>query len=1010
MVAYEPSAEILAKIADLLGADHPYLTERADFDELLARYASECAALVFEQRLGGTEPGKQILGLSQASGEALLLLVLEHFHGLACARAGDELWHKLDAYQLLFERFLPVRPAPRDGLLRALIVLQGETLNSHANMTIHFIMQALLAKGIMRGTSSELLSDFSHLVQVVAKVEKNDWWYQSRLTLRETLTYLSEAVPEPSEFILCADEVEQELDSFFTEAEATDGYRQSRPMQPKTLESGCRILGRTASDRGCYVLPLWRSLLVRHVTYGHSAVDTISILRPLLRTSAPRDPESWIACINLMPQLWQMDYAPYPDFLSALERWQKANEMPAEMRYGLRRWRDAVNSDWTTQRGRGLIDRMTRLIEGVRDEPVLEKSAWGETASAWLNSLPTQEQAAWAALLTLARAAGERPKPSAKWTKEMAEAIGKVGQQGFRTRVLSWLEDFPLDPASPDPNTNMIKGLIWGLANDDGAAAAYPLGAFARRAFTKVPNLGARSTKLGNAAVLSLGLLKGLSGIVQLCGLQARVRYPSARAQIEKALDLIVQREGIGSADVEELGVPTLDLEADGRRLVPLGEHQAELAITGSESAALTWITSDGKRQKSVPAAVKRDHAGALKALRRDLKELRDTLRIQRLRLETLMVEERSWDYATWRERYGVQPLLSPLCRRLIWRFESDGAAQSALPGEDGLLTAEGEALAPDPEATGVSLWHPIDATVEEVRAWRTRLRDLEITQPFKQAHREIYILTEAERQTETYSNRFAGHVIRQHQFRALCQQRAWAYELQGSWDSHNTPTRAVPDLGLTATFVVDAPEPDGEASDRWSDEGATGFPFLTTDRVQFLEAAHGPITLESVPPRLFSELMRDVDLFVSLTSVGNNPEWFDGGPDGQFAAYWRGYAFGELGALAETRREVLAEILPKLKISEQLTLGERFLEVRGRLRTYKIHLRSANILMDFNDQYLCIVPGRAEPKTGPGLRLPFEGDPVISLILSKAILLAADDKIKDPMIAQQIRSGLPET
>ena len=36
-------------------------------------------------------------------------------------------------------------------------------------------------------------------------------------------------------------------------------------------------------------------------------------------------------------------------------------------------------------------------------------------------------------------------------------------------------------------------------------------------------------------------------------------------------------------------------------------------------------------------------------------------------------------------------------------------------------------------------------------------------------------------------------------------------------------------------------------------------------------------------------------------------------------------------------------------------------------------------------------------------MRLPFEGDATLSLILSKAFLLAEDDKIKDRSIVSQI-------
>ena len=77
-------------------------------------------------------------------------------------------------------------------------------------------------------------------------------------------------------------------------------------------------------------------------------------------------------------------------------------------------------------------------------------------------------------------------------------------------------------------------------------------------------------------------------------------------------------------------------------------------------------------------------------------------------------------------------------------------------------------------------------------------------------------------------------------------------------------------------------------------------------------------------------------------------------------------------------------------------------LVVKGKLRTYKIHLGSGNILMEPNDQYLCIVPSQAGPG-GDSVLLPFEGDRTLSIILSKAFLLANDTKIKDQSIVRQI-------
>ncbi|MFB4275383.1 MULTISPECIES: DUF7737 domain-containing protein [unclassified Nonomuraea] len=99
-------------------------------------------------------------------------------------------------------------------------------------------------------------------------------------------------------------------------------------------------------------------------------------------------------------------------------------------------------------------------------------------------------------------------------------------------------------------------------------------------------------------------------------------------------------------------------------------------------------------------------------------------------------------------------------------------------------------------------------------------------------------------------------------------------------------------------------------------------------------------------------------------------------------------------------RRDALTRLLPRLSIAGRCTLTDRFLVVRGDLRTYKIHLGSGNILMEPNDAYLCIVPGGA----GDQVFLPFEEDGgMLSIVLSKAFLLAADTEITDPSITRQI-------
>lgn len=283
------------------------------------------------------------------------------------------------------------------------------------------------------------------------------------------------------------------------------------------------------------------------------------------------------------------------------------------------------------------------------------------------------------------------------------------------------------------------------------------------------------------------------------------------------------------------------------------------------------------------------------------------------------------------------------------------------------------------------------------------------------------------ERTTNTYSNRFAAHILKQHQFNALCSARCWKNQLRLLVDAEFPPAHIeIPSFDLRAEFWV-----EGIGNDYNTDTNETGtFLYISTDQVRFYRchavrnsahasgggySSHGldreedhPVPLEEIPAIVFSEIMRDVDMFVGVASVGNDPGWADGGSEGRYRDYWQSYSFGELGTSAQLRKTVLQNLIPKLKIADRCTFIERFLVVRGDLRTYKIHLGSGNILMEPNDQYLCIVAKQSVSGKSDNIFLPFAGDNLLSIILSKALLLAEDTKIADSSITNQIGAKIP--
>ncbi len=174
--------------------------------------------------------------------------------------------------------------------------------------------------------------------------------------------------------------------------------------------------------------------------------------------------------------------------------------------------------------------------------------------------------------------------------------------------------------------------------------------------------------------------------------------------------------------------------------------------------------------------------------------------------------------------------------------------------------------------------------------------------------------------------------------------------------------------------------------------------------RIDVADVDAQPLQLTEIMPVVFSEIMRDVDLFVAVCSIGTEP---NAGTQA-YGNRWHHEAFGDLNNSARTRKQVLEEIIPALKIAARCTFDGKFLKVKGDFRTYKIHLGSGNILMEPNDEYLCIVARRGAQHTRERVFLPFEGDQMISVILSKAMMLAQDTAIKDPSILSQIHRKMP--
>jgi hypothetical protein len=656
----------------------------------------------------------------------------------------------------------------------------------------------------------------------------------------------------------------------------------------------------------------------------------------------------------------------------------------------------------------GFVDSTKALREILGDPPrmpLLHGDPWAAAALLDLQDAVEPERQRWVNLLEHA-AALSGAKPTSKWMAAAVQKLDTLGREQFRLRVERWLPQvscsFCLDGERQLPmddyGRDVLKGLIWYCALLNDPSLSKLLADTALKCFESVPGFGLIAPGAGNACILVLGEMTGMEPAAQLSRLKLRIKNRSALKLFDKALETAANKAGLSTAEYEEISVPEFGLDRSGMLRKEFGCSAAEIRVRGANGADVVWFGPDGTLRKAAPAEVKSDNAQGLAGLKELTKAIGIELSVQRRRVERLLLARESMPIVKWRERYLDHPLIGSMCKSLIWVIVSGGEAHIAIWQNGRMVDSAGTPCAAfeAPEAT-VSLWHPIGFPADQVLRWRIWLEQSGVTQPFKQAHREVYLITGAEVESCTYSNRFAAHVIKQHQFSNLCRQRNWKYTMQGCWDQSDFAARLdFAAWGLRCEFELGG-SPDPE------DQTESGiFTTITTDSVRFTSGSE-VTDLAAVPPLIFSEAMRDVDLFVGVTSIGADIEWRDRTEAQQYREYWPRFANADLNESARTRKDVLERLLPSLKFGSQCQLEDKYLTVRGTIRNYRIHLGSGNILMSPNDQYLCIVPSSAANKEA--IYLPFEGDRTLELIISKAILLAADSKITDPVILKQIHS-----
>jgi hypothetical protein len=309
-------------------------------------------------------------------------------------------------------------------------------------------------------------------------------------------------------------------------------------------------------------------------------------------------------------------------------------------------------------------------------------------------------------------------------------------------------------------------------------------------------------------------------------------------------------------------------------------------------------------------------------------------------------------------------PVIKPIIEKLVYRCDKafgffSGGHLTHIDGKDGK-----KKLKPTDR---LIIAHP--SHLYEAKVWKAFQKivfEREIMQPFKQVFRELYLPNADEKKAKTCSRRYAGHQVQPSKTVALLKNRNWTID---------------PELGFQKVFYKLDVIIRLYCYADWFMPSDIEPP--TIEQIEFVDRKTlETIPLNKIPPVIFSEIMRDLDLVVSVAHVGGvDPE-------------------ASLSTI-EMRAAILDETIKLLKL-RNVSFKKSHAMVKGTLGEYTVHLGSGEVQMMAGGS-LTILPVHSQRRGR--LFLPFiDDDPKTAEIVSKTILLAEDDKIKDPTILGAIQ------
>lgn len=389
-----------------------------------------------------------------------------------------------------------------------------------------------------------------------------------------------------------------------------------------------------------------------------------------------------------------------------------------------------------------------------------------------------------------------------------------------------------------------------------------------------------------------------------------------------------------------------------------VGEIDVYISIENPQKPEIV-VSKQHKKLKSIPSSYKKD--AYIKKLREVKKDLKDQYARARNTLEEAMIHEDVFTSSELKALYQ-HPIIGRILHELLFKCKDHIGFYTI----DGVLQTLEKDIELDDHDT-LTITHPIHLKESSNWVqWQHHMLENAIKQPFKQVFRELYVMTDDELKNDGFTNRFAGYQIEGKKMLGVMKSRGWMINDYDGFEKVNHKSNVRVDMYCYAD---------------WFMPSEVESPSL--EKVKFMDnKTNKTVAMSSLSPVLFSETMRDIDLVVSVAYVGGVDVLLN-------------------HTTMEMRKRILEHNLALFHVNDY-SFDKHHINIVGTYGHYSVHLGSGIIHMQGKGM-LPVFPVHAQQRGH--IFLPFvDEDPKTAEIISKVLMLASDDKIKDPSVLMHLR------